>query len=103
MRSAAHSYTHTPFNGLFILGRIPGEFQANLGQHVSPPASSSKHDGPISSYHSFFLSYACSILYAKHLFPTPIPLLYNPFTIVSHKRLSAYPFQAAHTPVLPVE
>ena len=30
--------------------------------------------------------------------PTPIPLLYNPFTIVLHKRLSAYMFRAAHTP-----
>ena len=27
-------------------GRIPGELQANLGQHVSPQSSSSKHDGP---------------------------------------------------------
>ena len=25
--------------------------------------------------------------------PTPIPLFYNPFTIVLHKRLSAYPFR----------
>ena len=30
--------------------------------------------------------------------PTPIPLLYNPFTIVLHKRRSAYLFRAAHTP-----
>ena len=31
--------------------------------------------------------------------PTPIPLLYNnPFTIVLHKRISAYPFRAAHAP-----
>ena len=29
--------------------------------------------------------------------PTPIPLLYNPFTIVLHKSLRAYPFRAAHT------
>ena len=29
--------------------------------------------------------------------PTPIPLLYNPFTIVLHKRLSAYMFRAAQT------
>ena len=44
------------------------------------------------------LSYACSILYPKHLYHNPIPLLYNPFTIVLHKRLSAYLFRAAHTP-----
>ena len=30
--------------------------------------------------------------------PTPIPLLYNPFTIVLHKSLCAYLFRAAHTP-----
>ena len=30
--------------------------------------------------------------------PTPIPLLYNLFTIVLHKRLSTYMFRAAHTP-----
>ena len=30
--------------------------------------------------------------------PTSISLLYNPFTIVLHKRLSAYLFRAAHTP-----
>ena len=47
---------------------------------------------------SFFCSYARSILYAKHLYPNPIPLLYNPFTIVLHKRRSAYLFGAAQTP-----
>ena len=30
--------------------------------------------------------------------PTPIPFLYNPFTIVLHKRLSACLFRAEHTP-----
>ena len=30
--------------------------------------------------------------------PTPIPLLYNPFTITLHKRLRAYMVRAAHTP-----
>ena len=30
--------------------------------------------------------------------PTPIPLLYIPFTIVLHKSLRAYPFRAAQTP-----
>ena len=44
------------------------------------------------------LSYARSILYAEHLYPIPIPLRYNPFTIVLYNRLNAYPFRAAHTP-----
>ena len=46
------------------------------------------------------LSYARSILYAKTFIPQPLfyPLLDNPFTIVLHKRLSAYLFRAAHIP-----
>ena len=43
----------------------------------------------------FLLLYARSILYAKHLYPTPILLRYNPFTIVLHNRFNAYPFRAA--------
>ena len=46
---------------------------------------------------SFFRMLAQS--YTPNIYtPTPISLLYNPFTIVLHKRLSAYPFRAAHTP-----
>ena len=41
---------HTPFNGPLILGRIPGELQANMGQHVTwrVPYNlfSFKHGGP---------------------------------------------------------
>ena len=43
---------------------------------------------------SLLLLYACSILYAKHLYPAPIPLLYNPFTIVLHNLINAYRFRS---------
>ena len=46
-----------------------------------------------------YLSVARSILYAKYLYPTPIPsLLYYPFTIVLHSRFNAFLFRTAHTP-----
>ena len=46
---------------------------------------------------SFFRMLAQS--YTPNIYtPTPIPLLYNPFTIALHKSLKAYPFRAAYTP-----
>ena len=45
-------------------------------------------------------SFVCSLNPIRQTIytPTPIPLPYNPFTIVLHKRLSAYMFRAPHTP-----
>ena len=51
--------------------------------------------------HSSSSSFVCSLnpIRQTWFIPQPlIPLLYNPFTIVLHKRLSAYLFRAAHTP-----
>ena len=43
------AHTYKTFIGLLILGRIPGELQTNLGQHVLLQSSFSKHDGPRAS------------------------------------------------------
>ena len=47
----------------------------------------------------FFFFRTLALSYTPNIYtPTPIPLLYNPFTIILHKRRSAYLFQAEHTP-----
>ena len=52
-------------------------------------------------YLFLFLSFVCSLNLIRQIWFIPqlqIPLLYNAFTIVLHKRLSAYLFRAVHTP-----
>ena len=46
----------------------------------------------------FFFRMLAQSYTSNNYTPTPIPLLYNPFTIVLHKSLCAHPFRAAHTP-----
>ena len=89
----------------FVAYGSPGGFSTIKSDEASVPVlqnyAVSRHSDIISSAAEalafFFRMLAQS--YAPNIYiPTPIPLLYNPFTIVLHKRPSAYLFRAAHTP-----